>query len=368
MNPVRTVPDLLASLWRQPWLRLLAAGALWFARPLLSVLVTAAIAYALAYLVNPGLTWLERRGIRRAFGVLLVVVAGLLLAGLLGWVVIAQLVNLLGDLPTLLPRLGTLTGALFDRLSGVPGLDHLQERLSAWLTGQASSLGQNLGPTLQRLLSSGGSLLGGVVGLVGWLGQVVFVLLLSVYFMLGYVRIGASLLLYLPRPWRTTAQLLASDVSASFGGYIRGQLLIGLGVGLLVALGLSILGIPNALAIGLLAAVLDIVPYLGPLISAVPALLLALPQGALAMLLVAVVFVAANQIEGSLLSPYILGRTTRLSPAVVLLAILSGLTLGGLLGALLAIPTVTLLHRWTERYWLSSEVHDPPEHGDPEPH
>ena len=77
MTPVRTVQDLLASVWRQPWVRLLmylllAAVTLWFIRRLGSVLMTAAVAYGLAYLVNPALTWLEGRGVRRVVGVLLV--------------------------------------------------------------------------------------------------------------------------------------------------------------------------------------------------------------------------------------------------------------------------------------------------------
>ena len=77
MTPVRTVQDLLVSVWRQPWVRLLvylllAAVVLWFIRRLASVLMTAAVAYGLAYLVSPVLTWLEGRGVRRVFGVLLV--------------------------------------------------------------------------------------------------------------------------------------------------------------------------------------------------------------------------------------------------------------------------------------------------------
>ena len=83
LTPVRTVQDLLASVWRQPWVRLLmylllAAVTLWFIRRLGSVLMTAAVAYGLAYLVNPALTWLEGRGVRRVVGMLLVTLIGLM--------------------------------------------------------------------------------------------------------------------------------------------------------------------------------------------------------------------------------------------------------------------------------------------------
>ncbi len=337
---------------------LLALLALYFARLLLSVIVTGLVAYAVAFLFQPILLWLERHRVKRVFGVLLVVVVVLAVTGLLFWTVLSQVINLLAELPQLLQLLPDLIGGALDRLSSVPGLENVQLRLRDLLAQQVSQLDQNLGPTLQRLLSSGGALLGGVVGAVGGLAQGLFVLILSLYFMLDYQRVGASVLQLLPRTWQPAALSLSEDVSVSFGGYIRGQLLIGLAVGALVAVGLLMLGIPNALAIGLLAAVLDIVPYLGPVISAIPAVLLALPDGWVKVLLVVLVFLVANQLEGNFLSPYVLGRTTDLSSAAVLLGILAGLTLGGLVGALLAVPTLALLKRWLEHYWLPSRAHD----------
>lgn len=369
LNSARTVPQLLAALWRSPWVRLLvylllALLAYSFARLLLSVIVTGLVAYAIAFLFQPILLWLERRRVRRVFGVLLVVIVLLAVIALLFWTVLSQVVNLLAQLPQLLQRLPDLIGSALDRLSGVPGFENVQVQLQDFLTQQVRQLNQDIGPTLQQLLSSGGALLGGAVGVVGGLAQGVFVLILSLYFMLDYKRVGASLLQILPRAWQPAAVSLSEDVSVSFGGYIRGQLLIGLAVGALVAVGLLILGIPNALAIGLLAAVLDIVPYLGPVISAVPAVLLALPDGWIKVALVVLVFLVANQLEGNFLSPYVLGRTTDLSSAAVLLGILAGLTLAGLVGALLAVPTVALLKRWLEHYWLPSRAHDAPPGGE----
>ncbi|TSA84616.1 AI-2E family transporter [Deinococcus detaillensis] len=365
MTPTRSIPGLLSVLWRLPWLRLLVYLALValvvvLARLLASVVVTALIAYALAFVVHPVLAWLEKRRVKRTLGVLLVVVFLLSVVSLLSWTVLSQVVSLIGELPALAARLPDLIGGLLKRLSSVPGLESAQKQFSVFLTQEAQQLRNNLGPTFQRLLTSGGTVLGGVVSVVGWLGQGVLVLILSVYFMLDYERVGHGFLRILPLAWQPTALQLSEDVALAFGGYLRGQLLIGLAVGALVALGLILLGIPNALAIGLLAAVLDIVPYLGPVVSALPAVLLALPSGWVTVLLVVGVFIVANQIEGNLLSPFIMGKTTNLSPAAVLLAILAGLTLGGLVGAVLAIPTVTLLWRWTLRYWLPSAAYNSP--------
>ena len=364
MRP-RSVSGLLLALWQSPWLRLLvylllAVLALWLARLLTSVIVTGLVAYALAFLVHPVLNWLEQRGLKRVLGVMLVLIIELALLALLSWTVLAQVINLVSELPTLIMSLPELLTRMFTRLDGMPGLGNVGQEVSTFLGEQAQQLSFSIGPAFQRLVSSGSTLLDGVVSVVGWLGQAVLALILSVYFMLDYERVGSGLLRLLPRAWQPRARLLSDDVSVAFGGYLRGQLLIGLAVGVLVAIGLSLIGIPNALAIGLLAAVLDIVPYLGPIISALPALLLALPSGWLTMLLVVLVFIVANQLEGNFLSPYILGLTTNLSSASVLLAILTGLTLLGLVGALIAVPSATLLKRWLERYWLGSPAQRAP--------
>ncbi len=358
----RSVPDLLRCIWAQPWVRLLAyALLLWlalrFARQIASVIVTGLVAFALAYLVNPVLVWLEQRRVPRAVGVLLLVVVVTVLAGLLLWAGAAQLGSLLADLPRFVRQLGTLLSTLLGRLSGVPGLEDAPARLNTAINAQVASLGQNVLPFLQRLLTSGGTLLGGATLFVGWLGQAAFAVTLALYFMLDYKRLGPSVLRLFPVDWQGTVARLSGDVGDSFGGYIRGQLIIGLAAGVLVTLSLLLLGIPNALGLGLLMAALNIVPYIGLVIAAVPALLLAIAGGWLKVLLVVLVYFVTNQIIGNVLAPYVLGKTSNLSPAAVLLSLLVGLSLYGLVGGLLAVPTATLLKQWTELYWLGSRLH-----------
>ena len=358
----RSVPDLLRRIWAQPWMRLLAYVlllwlALRFARQISGVIVTGMVAFALAYLCNPVLIWLERRRVPRAVGVLLLVVVVTVLAGLLLWAGAAQLGSLLADLPRFVRQLGTLLGNLLDRLSGVPGLEDAPARLNTAINAQVASLSQNMLPFFQRLLSSGGTVLGGATLFVGWLGQAAFAVTLALYFMLDYPRLGPSVLRLFPVAWQGTVARLSGDVGDSFGGYVRGQLLIGLAAGVLVTLSLLLLGIPNALGLGLLMAVLNIVPYIGLVIAAVPAVLLAVAGGWLKVVLVVAVYFVTNQIIGNVLAPYVLGKTSNLSPAAVLLSLLIGLSLYGLVGGLLAVPTATLLKQWMEMYWLGSRLH-----------
>lgn len=360
MTP-RRVPDLLRSIWAQAWVRLLvylllALLALWLARQIAGVIVTGLVAFALAYLFNPLLVWLERRRVPRAIGVLLLVLVLSTVAGLLLWAGVAQLSSLISGLPGSLQQLGRLGTDLLERLRGVPGLHDAPERLTRALNEQVQNLSQDALPFLQRLLTSGTSLLGGASLFIGWLGQAAFALTLALYFMLDYPRLGPSVLRLFPVGWQDPVRRLSGDVADSFGGYLRGQLLIGLGAGLLVTLSLLLIGIPNALGLGLLIAVLNIVPYIGLVIAAVPALLLALPGGWLKVVLVLLVYFITNQVVGNVLAPYVLGKTSNLSPAAVLLALLIGLSLGGLVGGLLAVPTATLLKHWLERYWLGSRL------------
>jgi predicted PurR-regulated permease PerM len=358
----RSVPELLRFIWAQPWVRLLAyLLLLWlasrFARQISGVIVTGVVAFALAYLVNPALVWLERRKVVRVVGVLLLVLVFSVVAGLLVWAGVAQLGNLLTDVPRFVRQLGTLATDLLKRLSGLPGLENAPKQLNTAINAQVADLSQNALPFLQRLLSSGGTLLGGASLFVGWLGQAAFAVTLALYFMLDYPRLGPSVLRLFPVGWQPGLVRLSDDVADSFGGYVRGQLIIGLAAGVLVTLSLLLLGIPNALGLGLLMAALNIVPYIGLVIAAIPALLLAIAGGWVKVLLVVAVYFVTNQIIGNFLGPYVMGRTSNLSPAAVLLSLLIGLSLYGLIGGLLAVPTATLIKHWLEVYWLPSRLH-----------
>src|SRR5690606_18103552 len=111
-------------------------------------------------------------------------------------------------------------------------------------------------------------------------------------------------------------------------------------------------GVPLATAIAFIAAVFNLVPYLGPVVGAVPAVLLGLTVSPLTALLAVGVFIVANQLEGNPLSPMILSRSTNLHPVTVLLAIMAGLGVYGLVGALLAVPLVALSKVLLEDYVL----------------
>ncbi|WP_216325445.1 AI-2E family transporter [Deinococcus aestuarii] len=353
--------------WRSPWVRAAVFLLLFYALYRLfgqvrTVVVVFAVGYLIAYLANPLLNWLERGRVKRGLGVffvLLLFVGIFALAAALVVTVSTQLIALLTGLPSQVGRLNDLLNGVFDWVGarGIPGTENVRARLTEAIQGSLQNLGQNIVPILQNLLSSTGTVFNSLISIGGVLGQVVLSLLLAVYLMLDYSRVNAALLHAFPRPWQPRVLEFTGLVGTAVGGYVRGQLVIAVFIGVFVWLGLTLIGIPSAAAIGFLAGAFNIVPYLGPIIGATPALLLALPFGWVKMLLVIVIFVAANQIESNFLSPYILSRTTDLHPVTVLIAILVGASLLGFVGALLAVPVVALGKLALEKYYYPSRVY-----------
>ena len=142
----------------------------------------------------------------------------------------------------------------------------------------------------------------------------------------------------LPPAYRPVATRLAPAVLERIGGYVRGQLVSSFFVGILIAILLSAIGVRYGLLIGALAAVLNIVPFVGATVAAVLAVLSALNDGIVRAAIALAVMVGCQMVEGKLLTPYFVGRATGLHALAVLVALLAGFRLAGLIGGLVAVP------------------------------
>ncbi|WP_407540737.1 AI-2E family transporter [Deinococcus radiomollis] len=361
VNAGRGPDNAFQAVWRNPYVRvvvflLLIYLAYRFFGLVSHVFVLALIAYIVAYLAHPLLNRLVARRVPRFVGVLLVVIVilGLLvLASTLLVTVITQFSDLVKRLPELSANFLTWFDTLAHRYTFLKSAD---TQLQALTENSAQTIQKYLLPYLQKYQSS---LLGGIFGLASGVAEGFATFILAIYMMLDYDKIGLTLLRIFPRTWQPFVLDLSGNVSHAVGGYLKGQLLIATFVGVFIGVLLTVFGIPSAPAIGFLAALFNIVPYLGVVISIIPALLLAATTKAVVfkLIVVVVVFVAANQIEGHLLSPIVLGRTTDLHPVTVVLAILSGLALFGIVGALVAVPLTALAKLLLQEYYYSSRVY-----------
>ncbi|TSA83692.1 AI-2E family transporter [Deinococcus detaillensis] len=357
------------AIWRNPYIRAATFLLLLYLAYLVlgsvsHIVVLAVIAYIIAYLAHPMLVWLEKRKINRAIGVLLTVVL------IFGLIVLASglLVTIFNQLSDLIQRLPALTKEFltqpwFNNLADrFPPLSSVRDQITKISQNGAAGLQQYIQPYIDTVLpylkANSGALFGGVLSVASIVGEAFAVLIMSIYMMLDYDKLGLNFLRLFPRTWQPFVLDLSKNVGQAVGGYLKGQLIIAAFVGIFIGVALSIAGVPSAPAIGFIAGVFNVVPYLGVVIGITPALLLAASAGGVVKLIVVVVvFVVANQIEGHLLSPMVLGRTTNLHPVTVIIAILTGLTLMGITGALLAVPLAALGKLLLQEYYYPSRVY-----------
>ena len=177
-----------------------------------------------------------------------------------------------------------------------------------------------------------------VVGLVGGIVDLFLVLVIALYLLLDTRRIRSGALRVLPPRMRGQVESVESEVGRVFGAYVRGQIVLAAMVGLAATVVLLVLGVPYALVLGIFAGVAELVPMLGPIIGAVPAVVVALFQPFPLVLWVVIAFIAIQQIESNVLLPRISGHAVGLHPLAAMLVLLAGFEVAGVVGALFAVP------------------------------
>jgi predicted PurR-regulated permease PerM len=216
-------------------------------------------------------------------------------------------------------------------------------------------------PKTDNLQSVAGSLLANTfrftAGTVGVVFEVLAILVVAAYLVIDAPHVGRTLLALLPAGARATATRLTPSVLDRIGGYVRGQLISSVFVGVLIAILLALLGVRYSILIGAIAAVFNIVPFVGATLAAVLAVLAALNESVTLAALTLAAMVGAQTVEGKLLAPHFVGRATGLHPLAVLLALLAGAHLAGLIGALVAVPLLAGLWEIVRVLWVEPRRH-----------
>jgi predicted PurR-regulated permease PerM len=203
---------------------------------------------------------------------------------------------------------------------------------------------------LEPLLTRSGQYVGQIASsTVRFLGNVLFLWIISIYLSLEIPRLGGYVGRAAQLPgYRKDAERLMADFGDIWSAYLRGQIILGLIIGIIVGLSLALLGVQNALALGLLSGLLEFIPVLGPFIGTGAALIvgffqpgnyLGLTSLQFALIILAIMFVI-QQVENNVLVPRIVGNALDLHPLLVILGVLMGSSIAGILGAILAAPVL----------------------------
>lgn len=340
---------------------------LWFLATLGSLVAPFVLAGVLAFILDPAVDRLERRLPRSvAILVLAVPLVGILLLALaLGVPALAQQVEgLIEDAPALLDRLVLWLQGLRDRLVRlrVPLLDEVVlDRLRALDSEQLVALLEERQAEIGRRMWEGVLGLGRGLGtLVTIFGYVVLTPVVTYYLLNDYDRARRKIGDLFPRHRRDEWIGFLTEYNGLVSRYLRGQVIAATAVGVLTALGLWIANFPYAGLVGTVAGVFNLVPYLGLIVSLVPAVFIALVSGSVlvSLLKVAVVFGIVQFLDSSVIGPRIVGESVGLHPVWVMLALAVGAFFFGFVGLLLAVPAAVLIKllagRGLARYRKSS--------------
>ncbi len=308
---------------------------------------------AIAYLFDPWVSWFERRGRSRVFGVIvLVLVLLVVLAGFFTYLVPAigdQAERLGSRLPEYRERLKSELLPMWQRLEGrfPEELGHWEEKARAAVSENLPDVAGKAGKLLGNLFSN---LLHGLLFVL----NLIFVPVFAFYLLVDFPQVKRGATELVPLPYRETVLARVGEVDQAVAGFVRGQLTIALVLAAINATGLAIIGVPMGILLGILAGLANMIPYMALVVGLAPALLLCWMEHQSLGRLVAVVavFAGAQMLEGTVLSPRILGKSVNLHPVWVLLAVIAGGSLFGFVGMLLAVPVAAAIQVFA-RHWLA---------------
>ena len=303
---------------------------LFFAR---DVLIGVVLAIVISSALDPIVSFLAQKRIPRVLGVL----------GIFILVATAFVLVLYTIIPIALAELNVLIEHLTKLDAPIIGLKEASNIVRAF--------NESVGRLANLLLSGSTSLIGAVSNFLGGIAFVGSVFVLSFYLTVDRDGVENFLRAILPPHFEDSVLAVYFKTRKKIGRWLQGQVFLSLSVGVSVFIGLWILDIKYSLILGMLAGLLEIVPFVGPILAGAVAFLIAVTQSFYSGAYVIILFLIVQQLEGSLLVPIFMKMTTDLHPAVILISLLVGSELLGFIGIILAVPAAVLfqevLNHWS---------------------
>ncbi|AVF21383.1 putative membrane protein [Paenibacillus larvae subsp. larvae] len=340
----RGVSEKMQQFWKQRWFAVLVYALLSLfviymllqVSPVFSglykflkaVLAPFIIAVIISYILNPVVNLLNGRKVPRAVAVLMIYLV--FFTSL--WVVIMNVtpvfVKQLGELNEHMPQLTMRAESLMQGLSDHPllppsvraGIQDALFKLQHIISERITKSVESIGSTINMLF-------------------IAFIIpFLAFYMLKDFQLMEKAVLAIVPRSHRKHIIKVLVDIDTALGNYIRGQLLVCFIIGILAYIGYWVIGMPYALLLATVVAIFNIIPYLGPFFGAAPALVVAATVSFKMVLLVAVINLIVQILEGNFISPQVVGRTLHMHPLLIIFALLVGGEAAGIVGLILAVP------------------------------
>jgi predicted PurR-regulated permease PerM len=319
------------------------------------ILAPFVVAFIIAYALDPLVDKLEEWKLPRTMAIVFFILFILIILTLTGMIAFPaiklQVERLAGDMPDYTVTIQQWFSPIFENV--------IKED-PARIKEVISNLMEKLGNIPPKLLASTSSLLwSGFSGMLNFIITMINLVIIPIscfYFLKDIDTIKEKIKALIPTRYKETVFDLTQETNEVLGAFIRGQLTVAIILAVFYSVGLSIIGTPMSIVIGIVAGLANIVPYLGLLVGLIPAILLTVLQfhGVAHLLGVLLVFGIAQAMEGMVITPRIVGDKIGLHPVVIMLAILAGGRFFGFIGILLAVPVAAVLNvflkRGIERY------------------
>ncbi|MBT6254394.1 AI-2E family transporter [Candidatus Uhrbacteria bacterium] len=313
---------------------------LWFIRDIMAIFF---VALLLAALIEPFASWFEKKHIPRGLGVIVVYILLLSVMSLGLTIILPPLIGQIIELSKGLPVTYVEAREVLEQIVAISQEYGFSENLASSLGG----LQDGITSTIEGLFVT-------VKGIFGGLATLMFVMVVAFYMVIEEDLAKKVFRHFAPKKYQPYLSGLASRIQTKLGAWLRGQIILMFIIGLLTYVGLLIIGVDYALALGIFAGIAEIVPYAGPIIAMVPAVIISFTISPLKAIIVAAMYFGIQQLENSVLTPKIMEKSVGLNPIISLLSLLVGFRLGGVLfeslqlfgniiGALLAIPVATMI-------------------------
>jgi sporulation integral membrane protein YtvI len=308
------------------------------------------LAIVLAFIINPLASNLVRLRVgrrllvTRGLAVALSIVAAIgLLAATVSFIFspfVSEFNHFVVNLPGLIQKIQQLTGQIEEHAQSVNLPTNIRTMIDQLLSSAAS-----------YAVTLGRRVLGATVGFASQIVELVVVPVLTYYFLKDWRELKDSVIEALPPDWRVNGRIIIEEMGVTVSAYIRGQVAVSILMGLLVFAGMYLLRVDYPLVLGLLAALTETIPIIGPIIGAAPAVFLAYLSAPELAVKVIVFFLVIHQLENHIIVPKIMGRSIDLHPVVVIISLLIGGQLMGIVGMILAVPVAALLKVLYRHLW-----------------
>ncbi|WP_368251183.1 AI-2E family transporter [Enterococcus sp. 2201sp1_2201st1_B8_2201SCRN_220225] len=322
------------------------------------------------YLLNPAVDFLEKKGLKRVYSIILLflIVIGLIVWGVV--VIIPQIQEQTMSFVNNFPDYMNTVDQKAREILREPIFNQFQEQIDNYSDKLIATLTDFIQNFSKSTISSVGKIVSAVANVVVAIMTFPFIL----FFLLKDGRhLAPYMSRVLPNKWRKPTLKVIAEMNEQVSSYIRGQLTVAFAVAVIFIIGFSIIGLDYAVTLGIVAGVLNMIPYLGSFLAMIPALFLGIVAGPMMLVKVIVVFVIEQTIEGRVVSPLVLGSQLSIHPVTILLVLLTSGKLFGLLGVVFGIPVyaagkVLLTHvfNWYKRESRHYYDEDDPEHLDTE--